>query len=60
MPYDGITEEEKPLAKVDFGSGRDYNHDKEETLMSPAIITLLFLLFAIIMFVTEKIPLGLT
>ncbi|MGX8684797.1 MAG: SLC13 family permease, partial [Lachnospiraceae bacterium] len=28
--------------------------------MSPAIITLLFLLFAIIMFVTEKIPLGLT
>ena len=28
--------------------------------MSPAVITLLFLLFAIIMFVTEKIPLGLT
>ncbi|MBQ9045704.1 MAG: SLC13/DASS family transporter [Oscillospiraceae bacterium] len=28
--------------------------------MSPATITLLFLLFAIIMFVTEKIPLGLT
>ena len=28
--------------------------------MSPAIITLLFLLFAIVMFVTEKIPLGLT
>ncbi|MCR4743923.1 MAG: SLC13 family permease [Lachnospiraceae bacterium] len=28
--------------------------------MSPAIITLVFLAFAIIMFVTEKIPLGLT
>lgn len=28
--------------------------------MSPALITLLFLLFAIVMFVTEKIPLGLT
>ena len=28
--------------------------------MSPATITLLFLLFAIVMFVTEKIPLGLT
>jgi solute carrier family 13 (sodium-dependent dicarboxylate transporter), member 2/3/5 len=28
--------------------------------MSPAIITLIFLAFAIIMFVTEKIPLGLT
>ena len=28
--------------------------------MSPAIITLLFLLFAVVMFVTEKIPLGLT
>ena len=28
--------------------------------MSPAVITLLFLAFAVIMFVTEKIPLGLT
>lgn len=28
--------------------------------MNPAIITLLFLVFAIVMFVTEKIPLGLT
>ena len=28
--------------------------------MSPAVITLCFLVFAIIMFVTEKIPLGLT
>ncbi|MBR3019527.1 MAG: SLC13/DASS family transporter [Clostridia bacterium] len=28
--------------------------------MSPAVITLLFLLFAIIMFVTEKLPLGVT
>lgn len=28
--------------------------------MSPAIITLLFLAFAIVMFVTEKIPLGVT
>lgn len=28
--------------------------------MSPAVITILFLLFAIVMFVTEKIPLGLT
>lgn len=28
--------------------------------MSPATITLLFLVFAIVMFVTEKIPLGLT
>ena len=28
--------------------------------MSPATITLLFLAFAIVMFVTEKIPLGLT
>ena len=28
--------------------------------MSPAIINLLFLLFAVVMFVTEKIPLGLT
>lgn len=28
--------------------------------MSPAIITLIFLAFAIVMFVTEKIPLGLT
>ena len=28
--------------------------------MSPAIITMLFLAFAIVMFVTEKIPLGLT
>lgn len=28
--------------------------------MSPAVITLLFLAFAIIMFVTEKIPLGVT
>ena len=29
-------------------------------IMSPATITLLFLAFAIVMFVTEKIPLGLT
>lgn len=28
--------------------------------MSPAIITLIFLAFAVVMFVTEKIPLGLT
>ena len=28
--------------------------------MSPAVITLCFLAFAIVMFVTEKIPLGLT
>ena len=28
--------------------------------MSPTVITLLFLVFAIVMFVTEKIPLGLT
>lgn len=28
--------------------------------MSPATITLIFLAFAIVMFVTEKIPLGLT
>ena len=28
--------------------------------MSPAVITLLFLLFAIVMFVTEKLPLGVT
>ena len=28
--------------------------------MNPAIITLLFLVFAIVMFVSEKIPLGLT
>ena len=28
--------------------------------MSPAVITLLFLVFAIVMFVTEKIPLALT
>ena len=28
--------------------------------MSPAVITLIFLAFAIAMFVTEKIPLGLT
>ncbi len=28
--------------------------------MSPATITLLFLLFAIVMFVWEKIPLGVT
>ncbi len=28
--------------------------------MNPAIITLIFLVFAIVMFVTEKIPLGLT
>ena len=28
--------------------------------MSPAVITLLFLAFAVVMFVTEKIPLGLT
>ena len=28
--------------------------------MSPSTITLLFLAFAIVMFVTEKIPLGLT
>ena len=28
--------------------------------MSPAVITLLFLAFAVLMFVTEKIPLGLT
>ena len=28
--------------------------------MSPAVITLLFLAFAIVMFFTEKIPLGLT
>ena len=28
--------------------------------MSPTVITLIFLAFAIIMFVTEKIPLGLT
>ena len=28
--------------------------------LSPAVITLLFLAFAIVMFVTEKIPLGLT
>ena len=28
--------------------------------MSPAVITLIFLAFAIVMFVTEKIPLGLT
>ena len=28
--------------------------------MSPATITLIFLAFAILLFVTEKIPLGLT
>lgn len=28
--------------------------------MSPSTITLLFLLFAVIMFVLEKIPLGVT
>ena len=28
--------------------------------MSPSTITLLFLLFAVVMFVFEKIPLGLT
>lgn len=28
--------------------------------MNPAVITLLFLVFAIVMFVTEKIPLALT
>ena len=28
--------------------------------MSPAVITLIFLAFAVVMFVTEKIPLGLT
>ena len=28
--------------------------------MSPAVITLCFLAFAVVMFVTEKIPLGLT
>lgn len=28
--------------------------------MNPSTITLLFLLFAILMFVTEKLPLGLT
>jgi len=28
--------------------------------MNPSTITLIFLLFAIIMFVTEKIPLGVT
>lgn len=28
--------------------------------MSPATITLLFLLFAVVMFVWEKIPLGVT
>lgn len=33
---------------------------KEELQMSPSNITLLFLLFAVVMFVLEKIPLGLT
>ncbi len=32
----------------------------KEGVMSPAVITLIFLAFAIVMFVTEKIPLGLT
>lgn len=34
-----------------YGGGKD---------MSPATITLLFLLFAVVMFVWEKIPLGVT
>lgn len=33
---------------------------EEENDMSPATITLLFLLFAVVMFVWEKIPLGVT
>ncbi|EEC58943.1 hypothetical protein BACPEC_00016, partial [[Bacteroides] pectinophilus ATCC 43243] len=33
---------------------------KRRFSMSPTVITLIFLAFAIIMFVTEKIPLGLT
>lgn len=33
---------------------------KEELQMSPSTITLLFLAFAVVMFVLEKIPLGLT
>lgn len=34
--------------------------EKQEEFMSPSTITILFLLFAIVMFVTEKIPLGVT
>ena len=34
--------------------------EKGSGFMSPAVITLIFLAFAIVMFVTEKIPLGLT
>lgn len=35
-------------------------YTEEEKDMSPATITLLFLLFAVVMFVWEKIPLGVT
>lgn len=35
-------------------------HLKEDPLMSPSTITLIFLAFAIVSFVLEKIPLGLT
>lgn len=34
--------------------------NREEIIMSPSTITLLFLVFAIVMFILEKIPLGLT
>ena len=34
--------------------------EKQEEFMSPSTITILFLLFAIVMFVTERIPLGVT
>jgi anion transporter len=53
--YDAITE-----TKLRSEVSKPVKIIKEERNMSPAVITLIFLAFAVVMFVTEKIPLGLT
>lgn len=52
--------EETQRWKQILGSISLENTSKGEQLMSPTTITLLFLAFAIISFILEKIPLGLT
>ena len=50
----------KGKAVWDAAKGQKRKRYKEELQMSPSTITLLFLAFAVVMFVLEKIPLGLT
>lgn len=58
--YDGVNKN-KGYGRIVFDKiFTTASQQMKEGVMSPAVITLIFLAFAIVMFVTEKIPLGLT